>query len=99
MAHRTVVGVPDLQPRESRVSAWASPQSEPLRSRDELERLVADAERRFVDVEDVPLPPFWGGYRIVPSVIEFWQGQASRLHDRVRYERDGGSWHRERLAP
>ena len=87
------------RPRESRVSAWASPQSEPLRSRDELERLVADAERRFVDVEDVPLPPFWGGYRVVPETIELWTHRDDRLHERVRYERDGAGWRRALLAP
>jgi len=87
------------RPRDSRISAWASPQSEPLAGRDELDRLVAEAKRRFEGIEDVPLPPFWGGYRIVASAIEFWQGQPSRLHDRIRYERVDGGWRRERLAP
>ena len=85
--------------RDSRISAWASPQSEPLASRDDLERLVAEVARRFADVADVPLPSFWGGYRIVASAIEFWQGQPSRLHDRVRYELEDGRWSRTRLAP
>jgi len=85
--------------RDSRISAWASPQSEPLASRDELELRVAEMKRRFEDIEDVPLPPFWGGYRIVPSAIEFWQGRQSRLHDRVRYEFVAARWRRERLAP
>jgi pyridoxamine 5'-phosphate oxidase len=85
--------------RASRVSAWASPQSQPLGSRAELERLVADVERRFGGEEDVPLPPFWGGYRIVAVAIEFWQGRPDRLHDRVRYELHDGRWDRERLAP
>jgi pyridoxamine 5'-phosphate oxidase len=87
------------RPRDSQVSAWASPQSHELRSRDELERLVAAVEERFVGVEALPLPPFWGGYRIVPTAIEFWQGQPSRLHDRIRYERIGEGWGRTRLAP
>jgi pyridoxamine 5'-phosphate oxidase len=87
------------RPRDSRISAWASPQSEPLASREELERRVAEVERRFAGVDDVPLPPFWGGYRIVASGIEFWQGRPSRLHDRVRYELADGRWSRRRLAP
>jgi pyridoxamine 5'-phosphate oxidase len=85
--------------RDSRISAWASPQSESLSSREELERRVAEVERRFDGVDEVPLPPFWAGYRIVASAIEFWQGQPSRLHDRVRYELADGRWRRERLAP
>lgn len=88
------------RPRGSRLGAWASPQSRPLASRDELLRRYADVERRFAGEEEVPLPPFWGGYRIVPDTIEFWQGQQSRLHDRVLYTRaaDGG-WQRRRLGP
>ncbi|MFN8113154.1 MAG: pyridoxamine 5'-phosphate oxidase [Solirubrobacterales bacterium] len=87
------------RPRESRIGAWASPQSRPLDGRDELERRVAEAEERWPG-EDVPRPPHWGGYRVVPDQIEFWQGQVGRLHDRFRYERDpGGPWTWTRLAP
>jgi pyridoxamine 5'-phosphate oxidase len=86
------------RPLGSRIGAWASPQSEVLGSRAELEARVAEAEARFAD-GDVPLPPFWGGYRLVPTVVEFWQHRESRLHDRLRYRRGGGVWTIERLAP
>jgi pyridoxamine 5'-phosphate oxidase len=86
------------RPLGSRLAAWASPQSRPLTSRDELERLYADAETRFPG-DDVPLPPHWGGFRLEPDAYEFWQHAESRLHDRVRYEHRDGVWRRERLAP
>ena len=86
------------RPLESRLAAWASPQSRPLASRDELERLYAGAEERFPG-PDVPLPPHWGGFRLAPESYEFWQHGDDRLHDRVRYEREGEAWRRERLAP
>ena len=87
------------RPRESRIGAWASPQSRPLDGRDELDRRVAEAEERWPG-EDVPRPPHWGGFRVVPTQIEFWQGQIGRLHDRFRYEREpGGRWRWSRLAP
>ena len=86
------------RPRSSQIGAWASAQSSPLADRNELERHVAECERRF-EGTDVPLPPFWGGYRLVPDVFELWVGRADRLHDRARYERGTGGWLRERLAP
>ena len=86
------------RPRASQIAAWASPQSQPLPSRDALDARVADATRRF-EGHDVPLPPFWGGYRLVPEVVELWTHRDDRLHDRVRFERDGDGWRGERLAP
>ena len=87
------------RPRGSRLAAWASPQSRPLAGRDELERLYAAADTRFAGVERPPLPPSWGGYRVVPDAVEFWHGRPDRLHDRVRYDRRAGGWERVRLAP
>ena len=88
------------RPRGSQIGAWASPQSQVLRGRDELEARVAAVESEFADIERVPRPPFWGGYRIEPDVFEFWQGRPSRLHDRLRYRLGGdGHWVVERLAP
>ena len=87
------------RPRPSRISAWASPQSRPVGSRFELEQRVAEMELRFAGEEEVPLPPFWGGYRIAATAIEFWQGREDRLHDRVRYELGSGAWSRARLGP
>jgi pyridoxamine 5'-phosphate oxidase len=86
------------RPLNSRLAAWASPQSRPLAGRDELDRLYADAAARFPG-DDVPRPPHWGGFRLVPAAYEFWQHQDDRLHDRIRYERDGGAWKRFRVAP
>ncbi len=87
-----------VRPRDSQIGAWASPQSEPLGSRRELDRLVDEAEARFAGAE-VPRPAHWGGYLLRPLTVEFWQGQVGRLHDRFRYRREGELWTIERLAP
>lgn len=90
------------RPRGAQLGAWASRQSAVLASRDELERRRAELDERFADGE-VPLPPFWGGLRVVPRTVEFWQGRRDRLHDRHRYRRDDADgaarWVVERLSP
>ena len=87
------------RPRDGQIAAWASSQSEVLGSRDELDARVRQFEREF-EGQDVPLPPHWGGYLLVPETWEFWQHRDSRLHDRFRYRRqDSGAWMIERLAP
>ena len=87
------------RPLGSRLSAWASPQSQVIAGRAVLERRVAELAAAYPG-GDVPLPPFWGGYRLVHEVVELWHGRPNRLHDRLRYTRaEGGGWRIERLAP
>ena len=88
------------RPRDSQLGAWASDQSTVIDSREVLHRQFDQVKEKYAD-QDVPTPPNWGGYRVTPTTIEFWQGQTSRLHDRLRYTRtgDGQTWIRERLAP
>lgn len=90
----------EQRPRGSRLGAWSSPQSQLLPDRDELERRYREAEERFGGDDSIPRPPEWGGFRVVPDVIEFWQGRPNRLHDRLRFRRESAQpWIRERLAP
>lgn len=85
------------RPLGARLSAWASQQSAPVASRQELEKALEEARARYG--ERPPRPPHWGGYRVTPQRIEFWQGRADRLHDRLLYTRAGSAWRIERLAP
>lgn len=86
------------RPRGSRIGAWASNQSAPVASREELERRFDEYDKQYPGA-DVPLPPFWGGWRLTPERIEFWQGRLNRLHDRLRYDRKGDRWEITRLYP
>ncbi len=86
------------RPRSSQVGAWASHQSSVVAGREVLEQRAAELEARFAGA-DVPVPDFWGGLRIAPVTVEFWQGRPSRLHDRLRYRLDGEQWRVERLSP
>ncbi len=102
----SVESVPELEsaayfatrPRGSQLAAWASEQSRPLGSREELERRYSELEREYED-RDVPLPPHWGGYRLRPEAIEFWEHRENRLHARIRYTRAREGWEVERLNP
>jgi pyridoxamine 5'-phosphate oxidase len=107
----TVVGTVELLPREdtaeywrtrprgSQLGAWASPQSAVVRDRAALDELLTTVTERFADDEEIPAPPHWGGWRIVPTHVEFWQGRPDRLHDRMRFRRTETGWVVERLAP
>ncbi|PJN16149.1 pyridoxamine 5'-phosphate oxidase [Streptomyces sp. CB02120-2] len=87
------------RPHGSQLGAWASEQSRVIASRAELDRRYAELEERYPEGEQVPVPPEWGGYRVVPDAVEFWQGHENRLHDRLRYVSEGGKWRVERLCP
>jgi pyridoxamine 5'-phosphate oxidase len=86
------------RPPESQIGAWVSNQSEVISSREVLNAKLNEIRERFKDTE-IPLPPFWGGYRVIPSTIEFWQGGPARLHDRFLYSRTSDGWKIERLSP
>ena len=88
------------RPRGVQLAAWASAQSTPVPNRRALDVALEQAAARFIDVEQVPLPPHWGGVRIKPVSVEFWQGRPNRMHDRLRYQVDAdGEWRVQRLAP
>ncbi|GAA3513052.1 pyridoxamine 5'-phosphate oxidase [Actinocatenispora rupis] len=87
------------RPRGAQLGAWSSPQSTVITGRDVLDDSFAAYAERWPEGTPVPRPPHWGGFRLVPETVEFWQGRENRVHDRLRYRRDGGSWVLERLAP
>ncbi len=89
----------ETRPPGSRRGAWASAQSRPINDRAALEEAEAEVARRFPDDDGIPVPPFWGGYRVAPLEVEFWQGRRDRLHDRVRYRRVADGWVTDRLQP
>ncbi len=86
------------RPRESQIGAWASDQSNEVPTREYLEEKYLEIKTKFGG-EEIPLPPFWGGYRVIPNRIEFWQGRPNRLHDRICYVKKGDKWETTRLSP
>lgn len=86
------------RPRESRIGAWSSAQSSKIKNREELENAFNEFSAKFKDKE-IPKPDFWGGYRLKPDYLEFWQGRPSRMHDRISYEKEGENWKIYRLSP
>ncbi|NEW50380.1 pyridoxamine 5'-phosphate oxidase [Nocardia cyriacigeorgica] len=87
------------RPRDSQLSAWASHQSRPIASRAELDRTLAEATERFAGVDQIPVPPHWGGYLLRPDEVEFWQGRQGRLHNRIRVDIEGDTMTVQRLQP
>jgi pyridoxamine 5'-phosphate oxidase len=87
------------RPWSSQIGAWASDQSAPLSSREELEKRWAEFATKYPEGSQVPRPPHWGGFLVIPTMIEFWQGRYSRLHDRIRYTRNASTWKLERFYP
>jgi pyridoxamine 5'-phosphate oxidase len=88
----------DSRPEGSRIGAWSSNQSEIVDSRDTLEQRFEENKKLYAG-KDIPMPDYWGGYRLVPSMIEFWQGRGSRMHDRIRYRQIDAHWNIDRLSP
>ena len=86
------------RPRDSQLGAWVSQQSEVIPSREILDQNFAKLKEDYED-QTIPRPEHWGGFRVIPDAIEFWQGRPNRLHDRLRYRRENGLWLRDRLAP
>ncbi|MEO1517323.1 MAG: pyridoxamine 5'-phosphate oxidase [Bacteroidota bacterium] len=87
------------RPKGSQIGAWASPQSQIISDRQILEDNVRRLQEEYASADQLPRPPHWGGYVVKADQIEFWQGRSSRLHDRIRYQKEGGGWKKERLAP
>lgn len=87
------------RPRDSQIGAWVSEQSQLISGREVLEERLAVLEEQYEGIDTLPRPPHWGGYQLLPSAVEFWQGQPSRLHDRLRFRLEKNQWLKERLAP